>query len=451
MSVSENDLVARAQGRLGTVLRGKYRLDSVLGIGGMAVVYAATHRNKKRFAVKMLHPELSIRPEIRNRFLREGYAANSVDHPDAVAVLDDDVDEAGAAFLVMELLEGESAETLWERSGERLPLPVAIAIAHRALDVLADAHTHGVVHRDVKPANLFLTRRGEVKLLDFGVARVRDVASSQPTLTGAIMGTAAFMAPEQAMGKIDDIDAATDVWAVGATIFNLASGRFVHEGENAQETVVLSATRPAPSLRSVLPDAPPAVVHAVDRALAFARADRWSSAAAMRDALRDASVAAYGELAALPGLPDRVDHARSFVATPLAFDPGPSPATTAVPPPVRSPRRAAMLAGGASAIVGVVVLVARERSPAADPSSAVTAPTAAGASPSTMAPPVIAIPNAGAEGDAAAPRTRPSNPRPIPAGKAPASGSSPSPLGSRCVPPFFFDAQGNRIFKKECL
>ena len=111
-----------------------------------------------------------------------------------------------------------------------------------------------------------------------------------------------------------------------------------------------------------------------------------------------------------------------------------------------------MLVGGATAIVGVVVLVARERSPAADPSSAVTTSAAAGASPPTMAPPEVAIPNAGAEGDAAAPRTRPSNPRPIPGGKAPASGSTPLPApGSRCVPPFFFDAQGNRIFKKECL
>src|ERR1700730_3193067 len=126
MSEPDNDLLARAQGRVGTVLRGKYRLDSVLGVGGMAVVYAATHRNKKRFAVKMLHPELSLHPQIRIRFLREGYAANSVEHPDAVAVLDDDVDEDGVAFLVMELLDGETVEELCARSGDRLPLPVAL-------------------------------------------------------------------------------------------------------------------------------------------------------------------------------------------------------------------------------------------------------------------------------------------------------------------------------------
>src|SRR6202041_106363 len=103
MSEANDELMAHARTRLGTVLRGKYRLDRVLGIGGMAVVYAATHRNQKQFAVKMLHPELSLRRDIRTRFLREGYAANSFKPPGAVSVLDDDVAEDGAAFLVMEL------------------------------------------------------------------------------------------------------------------------------------------------------------------------------------------------------------------------------------------------------------------------------------------------------------------------------------------------------------
>ena len=325
MSEPDNDLVARARGRVGTVLRGKYRLDSVLGVGGMAVVYAATHRNKKRFAVKMLHPELSLRPEIRGRFLREGYAANSVEHADAVAVLDDDVDDDGVAFLVMELLDGETVEELCARSGEKLPLPVALSIGHQVLDVLAAAHAHGVVHRDVKPANLFLTRRGELKLLDFGVARVRDAATSQATQTGSVMGTAGFMAPEQALGKMDDVDASTDVWAVGATVFNLASGRCVHEGDNAQETVVLAATRPAPSLETVVPDAPPAVVQVIDCALAFDRAGRWPSALAMREAIREASVSAFGGVASLPPVPPRPEEPQSTGATPLAFNPGGAP------------------------------------------------------------------------------------------------------------------------------
>src|SRR5215831_9583150 len=108
-------LLERAKARLGTVLRDKYRLDRVLGVGGMAAVYKATHRNSAEYAVKMLHPELSLDNEIRTRFLREGYAANSVKHPDAVRIHDDDVAEDGSAFLVMELLDGVSVEDLWER------------------------------------------------------------------------------------------------------------------------------------------------------------------------------------------------------------------------------------------------------------------------------------------------------------------------------------------------
>ena len=116
MTTGDDELTSRAQARVGTVLRGKYRLDRVLGVGGMAVVYKATHRNQAEFAVKMLHPELCIRDDMRARFLREGYAANSVKHPGAVRVVDDDVAEDGAAFLVMELLDG-AGRPLHERHG----------------------------------------------------------------------------------------------------------------------------------------------------------------------------------------------------------------------------------------------------------------------------------------------------------------------------------------------
>src|SRR5579864_5017075 len=119
----------RASGRLGTVLRGKYRLDRVLGVGGMAVVYKATHRNQAEFAIKMLHPELSLSADLRQRFLREGYAANSVRHPGVVRVVDDDVAEDGAAFLVMELLDGVACESLRSPDGSPLFLDGACAMA----------------------------------------------------------------------------------------------------------------------------------------------------------------------------------------------------------------------------------------------------------------------------------------------------------------------------------
>jgi serine/threonine-protein kinase len=296
---NENDAdFVRARQRVGQVLRGKYRIDRVIGIGGMAAVYAATHRNQKQFAVKVLHRELSFNDDIRNRFLREGYAANSVRHSGAVAVLDDDVGEDGAAFLVMELLDGCSIEELVERHGGRLAPAYVLGIGYQLLDTLAAAHLQGIVHRDIKPANLFLTREGQVKVLDFGIARVRDAATtgSNVTGTGVLLGTPAFMAPEQAVGKSTDIDAQTDLWTVGATLFTMASGNLVHQGETGTHLMVLAATVPARSLATVLPNAPPHLVSTVDRALSFAKRDRWPSAEAMRDALRDVSVAIFGRL-----------------------------------------------------------------------------------------------------------------------------------------------------------
>ncbi len=450
MSELDNELLVRAQRRVGAVLRGKYRLDSVLGVGGMAVVYAATHRNKKRFAVKMLHPELSRLPEVRSRFLREGYAANSVEHPGAVAVLDDDVDEDEVAFLVMELLDGETAEQLWARSGERLPLPVALSIGDQLLDVLVSAHAHGVIHRDVKPSNLFLTRQGEVKLLDFGIARVRDATTSQTTQTGSVMGTAGFMAPEQALGKVAEVDALTDVWSVGATVFHLASGRLVHEGENAQETIVLSATRPAPSLEVVLPDAPPAVVRAIDRALAFEKQARWPDAAAMRAAIREASLDAFGGMASLPQLPPPIE---PVTATPLAFVPG----GTLTPTAWLSSRRrqlSGLFAAGAATVATLAVFVAQrhgqatESRHAAGVSAAIAAHTSleSARALATTIPPVAAT---------ELPPVPPHDAPPSVAAKAIASSTAPptrpSRTRSKCNPLFFFDAQGNRVFKKECL
>src|ERR1700733_12738670 len=254
----DSELYARSSARLGSTLRGKYRLERVLGIGGMAVVYAVTHRNQKQFAVKMLHAELSVREDIRTPFLREGYAANSLKHPGSVAVLDDDVAEDGAAFLVMELLEGGGVEELWELFGQHLPLRATLALAHQLLDVLAAAHAKGIIHRDIKPANLFLTQDGTLKVLDFGIARVRDLVAgnSQATGTGMLLGTPAFMAPEQALAKSNEMDGQTDIWAVGAPLFTLLSGQLVREGDNASQLMVKTATSPARSLALVAPEVP---------------------------------------------------------------------------------------------------------------------------------------------------------------------------------------------------
>ncbi|HEY8040042.1 MAG TPA: protein kinase [Polyangiaceae bacterium] len=286
----EDPQTTRARARLGMVLQEKWRLDSLLGVGGMAAVYAATHRNGKRVAVKMLHGELSHDEEVKRRFLQEGYAANTIQHDGAVSVLDDDVAPDGSAFIVMELLEGETVEARWERSGQRLPPREVLAIVDQLLDVLAAAHAKNVVHRDIKPENLFITRGGALKVLDFGIAKVFEATQARSTSTraGTVMGTPAFMAPEQARARWDEVDGRTDLWAVGATMFTLLSGRHVHEGVSGNEQFILSATTPAQSLGRVTQGVPPAVVAIVDGALAFERERRWPNATAMQQAVQAA-------------------------------------------------------------------------------------------------------------------------------------------------------------------
>ncbi len=290
----ESDLLTTARSRVGAVLRGKYRLDRLLGIGGMACVYAATHlHNADRVAVKILHRELAIDGGLRARFLREGDAANRVGHPGTVRALDDDVAEDGSLFMVMDLLDGETLHARWRHRGHRLGAREVVRLVCEVLDVLSSAHARGIVHRDLKPENLFLTRDGKVKVLDFGLARPRE-GSPTETRTGAVFGTPAFMAPEQALGKTSEVDAQSDLWAVGATAFLLLTGRLVHQAKTTEETLVLAATQAALPTGSVDPGVPAAIARVVDRALAFHKADRWPSARAMRDALIRAGCFVWG-------------------------------------------------------------------------------------------------------------------------------------------------------------
>jgi serine/threonine-protein kinase len=290
LHTSVNEVV---DARVGTLVRGKWTIDSLIGTGGMAAVYAATHRNGNRVALKVLHVQLSVDNNLRTRFKREGYVANTVTHPGVVRVLDDDITDDGAAFLVMELLEGETAAMRSDRLGGRLPIQDAIAILDGLLDVLSAAHGLGVVHRDIKPENIFFTHEREVKVLDFGIARLQDQARKSGAVsasaTAGAMGTPAFMPPEQALGRMDEVDALSDVWAAGATMYTLLSGVLVHDYNTPNEVLIAAATRPAPPLASVAHDIPDEICEVVDRALAFNKAQRWSSARAMQYALRQAA------------------------------------------------------------------------------------------------------------------------------------------------------------------
>lgn len=280
-------VLERLKGRLGTTINNKYKLEELLGVGGMAAVYAATHRNGGRVAVKVLHVELSRMKDVRARFLREGYAANKVGHSGVVRILDDDEAPDGCVFLVMELLEGQTVEALRQASGGKLPIEEAVRIGVDVLDVLSAAHLQRIIHRDIKPENVFITTAGVTKLMDFGIARVLD--ASIATGAGALMGTPAFMSPEQAGGRNAEVDARSDVWSVGALLFMLLSGHEVHVARTSAEQMIYAATQPARSVLLLAPDLPNDIVHVVDTALAFEPRRRWQTAQAMRNALRYAA------------------------------------------------------------------------------------------------------------------------------------------------------------------
>jgi serine/threonine-protein kinase len=305
-----DETTLESERRVGKVLAGKYRLDSLLGVGGMAAVYAATHlNNSKRFALKVLHPIVAIQADVKKRFLREGYIANKVEHPGAVSVLDDGTDEDGTVFLVMELLEGVSLRGKADRDG-RLPPRELLRIVIDLLDVLAASHTAGIIHRDLKADNVFITNANEVKVLDFGVARINDAPEGK-TRTGVVMGTPEYMPPEQARGRSELVDGRSDLWAVGAMMYKLLTGHYPHEAETTNEVLLLAMTEPAPKLK--IADAHPLLVALVDKALAFERDDRFPDAKAMQAAAREA----LAEIAKADTAPTQVG-----VPSPIASTPG---------------------------------------------------------------------------------------------------------------------------------
>jgi serine/threonine-protein kinase len=474
----EDDLERRALERIGRTLREKYRLERLLGVGGMAAVYAAEHRNGRHVAVKMLHPELSMHREIRERFLREGQAANRVGHPGAVAVLDDDVSDDGAAFLVMELLEGDSLENLSQRGV--LSESVLCAVAVELLGVLAAAHEHGIVHRDIKPANLFVTNDGQLKVLDFGIARVTS-SSAGATQTGMMLGTPAFMAPEQALGRTQQIDARTDLWAVGATLFSLASGQSVHPAETAQETAIKAATQPAPSLATLCPSLKRELVQIIDTALAFEAASRWPSASAMREAIQaagysgasaraDLQALVSGAEGALLGAPLPAQHAAPR-STDWASVTGAAAASSRGRAAARPLVSRALLGLAALVILGSLTAAWRARGRSTEPvasSAAATATSVIETAPAPASPSVSSSssPVQTPATPAAQASTRPALAPPAAASQArigvatpkssvaTVSTSSPEPAAKpkqSCSPPYVLDASGNKRWKRECL
>jgi serine/threonine-protein kinase len=253
----------------------------------MGTVFAATHKNNgSRAAIKVLHPEFARDDDTKSRFIQEGYAANQVGHSGVVRILDDDTTEDGLPYIVLELLDGELLEQRRISMGGKLPYEDVYEVAEQLLEVMVAAHGKGIVHRDLKPDNIFVTNDGYLKVLDFGFARMRDGLRKEQTATGFLLGTPGFMSPEQAAGTSAKIDARTDIWAIGATLFVLLTGQPVHEGETAAEMLVAAANFAVRPIGELEPGIPGKFRQVVDKALAFDRNDRFTDARSMLKAVR---------------------------------------------------------------------------------------------------------------------------------------------------------------------
>ncbi|MFO0609728.1 MAG: serine/threonine-protein kinase [Polyangiales bacterium] len=274
------------QSKLPGVIAGRYRPVRLLGRGGMGAVYEAVHTwTGRRVAVKTLLPHLAGDGGAVERFRREARAGVQGAHPHIVDVLDMGVDDDGAPYLAQELLLGEDLAALLAREG---PLPVrrAYEILVPVMAALDAAHRAGVVHRDVKPGNVFLARgphgAATPKVIDFGIAALSDAAPV--TRTGAPVGTPQYMAPEQARGA-RDVDARADVWAAGCLWFEALAGRRPVDGDNYQAVMAALLTGPAPSLRAAAPSLPDGLCAAVEGALQPDRARRHRDMASFARAL----------------------------------------------------------------------------------------------------------------------------------------------------------------------
>lgn len=496
----------------GEVIAGKYRVERVLGEGGMGVVVAAHHLQlDEKVAIKFLLPGALTSTEVVSRFVREARAAVKIKSQHVARVIDVSQLEDGSPYMVMEYLDGMDLSEWLEKRG---PLAVAQAVDFvlQACDALAQAHVLGIVHRDLKPANLFRVKSPDgsdlIKVLDFGISKMQSQEGSHSlTRTNALMGSPFYMSPEQLMAS-KTVDARSDIWSIGIILFELLAGRPPFHAEAITELAIKIANEPPPALSGNRPDVPKGVVDAIAKCLEKQREARFADVGELATAL-----APFGSKQSL-GLAERivrtVGRAGSLDVThaPALFSGNPEA------PPVSEPKRSqpdlsepkvagngvsgntvgswthsgavpegratysrmgfvALAVAGISGlvIVGALVLPSlRHRSigPEAEVASAhVASPstsTSEGAAalvplptPSAVPPSTTPTPTASAPPSSTTPAARTSNDRPRPAspagGKPLASAvpTPPAPQKPSCDPPYDIDSNGTRRFKKECL
>jgi serine/threonine-protein kinase len=397
--------ILTAQERIGTVLDGKYRLDRVLGEGGMGVVYDGMHlRLERRVAVKFLHAQFSQSQDVVQRFVREAQATARLQHPNVVNVFDVDVSPDGCVYMVLEFLEGESLAQFLEKK-PILERSEMLAIIGPVCDALATAHAAGIIHRDIKPDNVHLSRANNrmiPKVLDFGIAKLTDAAAGgkSATQTGSVMGTPLYMSPEQAMGKTKDIGPWSDLWSTAVMTYECLSGQppFDIPADPTPTSVILAiATGTIIPLKQIRPELV-AVSDVLSRALERNHTLRHENLSQFYDALKRACEGPQVDVARTQ--PGHVDPSKQMLATLLAAPTAnPQPRTdgavaitaSAIAPPSNRGRMIGMGVAALLLVAGLAVLaVGMGGGASPPPNSTVAIPaTAVVAPPSTTiaAPP----------------------------------------------------------------
>jgi serine/threonine-protein kinase len=284
---SEDD--DRITAREGDVLVGKYRVERVLGSGGMGIVVAARHlRLEERVAIKFLHPDALTNGEAVARFEREARAAARIKSEHVARVSDVGTLDNGCPYMIMEYLEGEDLAQ-WVQQRGPLAIDQAVEFILQTCEAMAEAHGLGIVHRDLKPANLFCIRRPDgllsIKVLDFGISKVTGFGPGlDMTHADAIMGSPLYMSPEQ-MLSARSVDARADIWSMGVILYELISGRAPFRGENLPEVCMSIASQPTPPLRGTLPETPASLDVVLAKCLQKDRKKRYSNVAELAVAL----------------------------------------------------------------------------------------------------------------------------------------------------------------------
>jgi serine/threonine protein kinase len=402
-----------AEGRIwnsGDIVAEKYELQRPLARGGMGQVWVAQNQlTERRVAIKFMLPELATSPDTVQRFFREAKASARIDHPSIVDVLDLGTLEDGAPFMVMEFLEGKSLEEIIDR--EPLAPIQAGAILLDVAHALAAAHAAGIVHRDLKPANIYIAKRGEQlvpKILDFGISKITSSIGNdvRMTRTGAVLGSPAYMSPEQARGRTD-IDGRADIWAIGVILYEAVSGKLPFNGENYNQVMMAITLDPPTPLVQAAPSIDGEFAAIVEACLQKDRDQRppsMDSIAALLDGYV-APRAAYGIPAidigdgqrskpssarlgayAIPRAKNA--HEKDTVITSPRNDPAQLTvgAVTMVDPPRSRGRRNAIVIGAASAVMIVAGLGGWALSRRSTPAPAASAPSIE-AKPSVAPPP----------------------------------------------------------------